>query len=87
MTTVNVELSALAVAAAAIGGKVSPRDVAVLRGLAAEALAEDDPLRRQIEAFARARPMHQHDRERMGRLGKQLGRAVELSRIGRGSHG
>lgn len=87
MSVTQVEISALAVAASAIAGRVAPRDLAVLRGLAAEALDEADPLRRQIEAFARARPMHQHNRDRMGRLGKQLGRAVELGRIARGQDG
>lgn len=86
MSIANVEISALAVAASAIGGRVSPRDVAVLRGLAAEALPPDDALRREIEAFARARPMHQHDRARMGRLGKRLGRAVELGRDARAAN-
>ncbi|SFY18316.1 hypothetical protein SAMN04244548_02981 [Paracoccus pantotrophus] len=88
MTTHTVELAALTVAAAAIAGRVAARDAAVLRGLAAEALDETDPLRVEIEAFARRRPAVQGDPKRMGRLGKQLGRAVELSRLGRGAqHG
>ncbi len=83
MTIANVELAALKVAAAAISGRVSPRNVAALRGMAAEALDADNILRREIEVFARWRSVHQSDHKRMGRLGKQLGRAVELSRLGR----
>lgn len=87
MTASNVDAAALAVAAAAIAGRASPRDVAVLRGLAAEALAEADPLRLEIEAFARRRTAAQGDPQRMARLGKALGRAVELSRHSRHDRG
>ncbi len=84
MSAVNVHLAALSLAASAIGGRVSPRDVAVLRGLAAEALPETDLLRREIEWFARARQTAAGDPRRMGQLGKRLGRAVEQARLAEG---
>lgn len=84
MSAVNVHLAALSLAVSAIGGRVSPRDVAVLRGLAAEALPEAAPLRREIEWFARARQAAAGDPRRMGQLGKRLGRAVERARLAEG---
>lgn len=78
MTLATVQTSALQVAAAAIVGRVAPRDIAVLRGLAAEALPEQDPLRIAIEDFAR-RHAAASDRHLLV-LGKRLGAAVAASR-------
>lgn len=88
MTAATVELAALTVASSALLGRVTARDVAVLRGLAAEALDPTDPLRIEIEDFARTSTASWGDSRKIGRLGKKLGRAVELSRLERGKpHG
>lgn len=76
----SVQIEALALAASAIAGRANARDVAVLRGLAAAALPEQDPLRQAIEDFARRRPGAARDPRRMMVLGKRLGDAVAASR-------